>query len=419
MTTEPTTEPTNEAANEAPQEAAVPKAPPVKVEPDLEFIQEVMAAGGDTLKKCFQCASCSVSCTLTPTDQPFPRKEMIWASWGLKDKLIGDVDVWLCHQCGDCSEICPRGAKPGDTLAAIRNYMFKTLTFPNFLGTWLSSPKYLPLVLALPILLLALACDLSLIPEAFARGRIDGSTISFEEHFLPHGNIYWVFITATHLAGLFLVISLVKFWKLLGANVSAANPGGPTQGNIVTSAIATVKEIITHAKFKQCEQNRYRYLGHLGIMWGFILLAIGTAIEIAMIYGSQIFFDKKLHLPLGQNSLPKLFGHAGIILLLIGLVIVIKERLNADPTKRKSTYQDWYLLFVLLGVGVTGQLLEVIRVAGYEGLSYIAYFTHLVLVFSLIGYFPYSKFAHIFYRFVAILHSKYSGRDATVEEAAA
>jgi quinone-modifying oxidoreductase subunit QmoC len=100
-------------------------------------------------------------------------------------------------------------------------------------------------------------------------------------------------------------------------------------------------------------------------------------------------------------------------------VIVIKERLNADPAKRKNTFQDWYLLLVLLGVATTGLLLEIVRVAGYEGLSYVLYFTHLVLIFLLIGYFPYSKFAHIFYRFVAILHSKYTGRDATVEQAAA
>jgi quinone-modifying oxidoreductase subunit QmoC len=405
-----TTEPTTEAV-----EKTETRTETIKVEPDLEFIQEVMSAGGDTLKKCFQCASCSVVCAIAPDERPFPRKEMIWASWGLKDKLLSDGDVWLCHQCGDCSEICPRGAKPGDTLAAIRNYMFKNLTFPKFFGTWLSEPKYLPLVLGIPIILLLIACNMGAIPEAFAHGRVAAGAVHFEE-FLPHKNLYMVFITTTHLVGLFLLIGLVKYWKLLNAsemNRIGSNPGGPARANIVASAVATVKEILTHAKFQKCEQNKYRYLGHLGIMYGFLLLAIGTAIEIFMIYAM------KTPLPLGQLTLPKLLGHVGFLALVAGLILVMKHRLGVDPNKRKNTYQDWYLLVILLLVAVTGQLLELVRYTGSAGLAFTMYFVHLVLVFSLIGYFPYSKFAHMFYRFVAILHAKYNGRDVTLGEAAA
>lgn len=409
MTTEPTTRQAAEPATEI-REEAKPKAPAVRIDPDLDFIRQVTAAGGDTLKKCFQCATCSVVCSITPSERPFPRKEMIWASWGLKDKLISDGDIWLCHQCGDCSVNCPRGAKPADTFAAIRSYLFKNLAFPRFLGTWLSEPKYLPPVLAIPavwlLIMLAAAGTLWTIPE----GEIEFAK------FLPHPHLYFVFITSTHLAALFLIIGLVKYWKLLGGSQAGRddpNPGGPTQGDIAASAIATVKEILTHAKFKKCEENSYRYLGHLGIMYGFLLIAIGTGIAFLMMYGLNI------HPPFHQLSPPKILGHMGVIVLIAGLILVIRERVAGDESVSKTTYQDWYLLLILLAVAVSGQLVEFIRLAGVAWLAYWGYIVHLVFVFALIGYFPYSKFAHMFYRFVAILHSKYSGRDATVEEAVA
>ena len=74
----------------------------VLVRPDRKFVEEIIAAGGGDLKHCMQCANCATVCELSD-GRPFPRKEMVWAQWGLKDRLVSDPDVWMCHQCNDCS----------------------------------------------------------------------------------------------------------------------------------------------------------------------------------------------------------------------------------------------------------------------------------------------------------------------------
>ena len=106
----------------------------INVQPDRQFIASLKEAGGDALKKCYQCATCSVACPLSTDGSPFPRREMIYAQWGLKDKLVNNPNVFLCHQCGDCTAMCPRGARPGDVMGAVRAYVYAELGWPKFLA---------------------------------------------------------------------------------------------------------------------------------------------------------------------------------------------------------------------------------------------------------------------------------------------
>ena len=68
--------------------------------------------------------------------------------------------------------------------------------------------------------------------------------------------------------------------------------------------------------------------------------------------------------------------------------------------------------FVKGVVGLSGTLAYLTRLAGIGVLAYPFYFIHLVFVFSLFIYLPFSKLAHMFYRGAAICFNTYSGREA-------
>ena len=124
------------------------------IHPDLQFKRELSTLSGSSLNECMQCGNCSAVCSLAPEQRPFPRKEMIWAAWGLKEKLIGNVDVWLCHQCGDCSTYCPRDVKPADVISAVRQKTYRHYARPGFLARLVSEPALLPLAILLPVLVI-------------------------------------------------------------------------------------------------------------------------------------------------------------------------------------------------------------------------------------------------------------------------
>ena len=56
------------------------------------------------------------------------------------------------------------------------------------------------------------------------------------------------------------------------------------------------------------------------------------------------------------------------------------------------------------------KVIELLRLGGIAGLAYPMYFIHLVCIFVLLVFAPYSKFAHVIYRFVAILWARTHGR---------
>jgi len=87
---------------------------------------------------------------------------------------------------------------------------------------------------------------------------------------------------------------------------------------------------------------------------------------------------------------------------------MIKNRLSNKDTL--NTYKDWFILGIVFTLGLTGMLTEMARLAHLEYISYALYYLHLIAIINLFAFLPFSKMAHIVYRFTAMAYAEYGNR---------
>lgn len=374
------------------------------VEPDVDFIKEVTALGGADVKKCFQCATCSVACPISPENKPFPRKEMLATSWGLKDKLVNNLDIWLCHQCGDCSTMCPRGAKPGDVLAAVRSYAISEYATPKSLAKAVNDPKKLPVLIGIPAIILAiLAYVTSMFSEALSHGT--PSDIIAHANFISTWFVDLVFVPLAVWVIAVFGLGLKRFVKDMHENAVLEGKTDKKDfelGAFLKALGKVIVPVLKHEKFTECTENKDRATPHMMVLYSFIGLFIVTNIFFVALY--------ILHIPGPYSQLNPVKWLANIsgVALIIGGALMIKNRLARKD--QVSSYKDWYLIGLVLGLGLTGMLAEMTRLGGVAWLSYFMYYVHLIFVFNLFAFLPFSKMAHLVYRLVAMAYAEYGNR---------
>jgi quinone-modifying oxidoreductase subunit QmoC len=333
---------------------------------------------------------------------------MIAASWGLKDKLVGNADIWLCHNCGDCSTLCPREAKPADVIAAVRSYTIEEYAQPKVLARAMKDPKKLPILLAIPAVLFLVV------------GMITG-LLDFTPD-MSEGIKHWKFVStwlvdmlmlpAAIFAAAVFALGLKRF--LADIHQNALAEGKTTKEKIepigmVMAFIRIIPTILLHRKFSECTENKDRETAHQLTLYGFIGLFIVTNIFFVVMYGSYLLPSGPLHGPWSQLNPVKWLANISGVALIVGTSLMIKNR--SSKKDQKSTYFDWYLVYMAFGLGVSGMGAQLTRLAGMAGVSFAVYYIHLILIWALFAYLPFSKLAHLVYRTVAMTYNEYAGRN--------
>jgi quinone-modifying oxidoreductase, subunit QmoC len=375
---------------------------------DLDWKRRIIGLDAPDLSVCYQCGTCTAVCPVSTAENPFPRKEMVWVQWGLKDRALGNASIWLCHQCGTCNTYCPRDAKPSNVMAALRDYSITHYAVPSFMGRALAEPRYLPLLFAIPVLIflsiLGWLGHLTALPE----GRIVFSK------FIPIPFIEVTFVASIALSLIGAAAGGARYWRAMSAEVATRD--GHRGGSDLAGALV---DILKHQRFKQCSEapgtretyKEHLHRTHLAVFYGFLgLVATTTSVGIGI-----YVFGYLTPWPVWHPV--KILGNVSGIAV-IGAAATFLWRRIADARRAgKSTYSDWLFLSILGLTTLTGFFSEGLRLAGLR-VAYPMYVVHLLLIFFLLVYVPYSKFAHLIYRTLAMVHSAGSAGRARTARAA-
>jgi quinone-modifying oxidoreductase subunit QmoC len=172
-----------------------------------------------------------------------------------------------------------------------------------------------------------------------------------------------------------------------------------------------IEEIITHKKFQDCGADKSdRKLGHMAVFYSFAILFVVTAIVAVGHWGGYLIPAINLETPMPLTFPVKILANIGALGLFFGLTLLTLRRLKQDPKYQASSFYDWYLLGVIWVVAVTGMCSQIFRLMDCVTWAFCAYYLHLVVVWMLFAYLPWSKLGHFVYRVAALTYVRMIGR---------
>jgi quinone-modifying oxidoreductase subunit QmoC len=201
-----------------------------------------------------------------------------------------------------------------------------------------------------------------------------------------------------------LVAGAVRFWRAMKERDGVTTPAK----GVGASFASALKSIFTHEKFNSCTTERSRSISHMCVFYGFIALAV---VPIWIVTAPINPFLREFSYPFNFWNPWRVLANLGGVVVLAGCGLMIWDRMKKSAAGGRNTYFDWAFLGTIVAVVLTGFASEALHYVRMEPHRQAVYFIHLVLVFALLMYLPYSKFAHLVYRTTAMAYAEYSGRN--------
>ncbi|SFM38788.1 tricarballylate utilization 4Fe-4S protein TcuB [Thermodesulforhabdus norvegica] len=339
---------------------------------------------------CNACRYCEGFCAVFPAMElrrTFSREDIIYLAN-------------LCHNCRDCYYACqyapphPFNVNFPRVMAQLRMTTYKSCVWPSWTGFFLGKWG----------VLLSISVVVASIAFFGLLGFIWGNT---PESLDTKAGLFYSVVPYPLII---LLFSLLAMWAIFGIvkgvrNLWAAMGGSAGAWNSLTLHARALKNALTleflggrgvgcNYPAEEFSMKR-RYLHH-AVFYGFLLCFGATT--------AAFYYHHVLGIagPYSWFSLPVVLGTVGGFAILVGTsgLVYLKYRIDSNPSDRKSTIHDLFMLALLFLIAFSGIFLLLLRGTVLMGLLLTV---HLGLVAGLFFLTPCSKFIHGIYRYAALL----------------
>lgn len=372
---------------------------------NTDLLSDLQKFGAAEVNACFSCGNCTAICPLVDDDATFPRRFIRLAQVGLEADLVASKELWTCYQCGVCSTKCPTEAEPAEFMATARRF-----AIAHYDKTGLAKLMYTkPALNWLVALLGTLFFSLFMLSASETQ-----STASLELFdFVPYHFIHWFGI------GVMVVVIFFSLMGAVGLARDMARRDAVTWKSLIGDKSARARtlkalwfsigiESLGQRRFRDdCHDDqpveplyRRRWLIHALTIWGFLGLLVATGLD----YGLDVVGIKATGTAVALWYPTRLLGTVAGISMLYGVTWFMVNRAKShDNASRFSKHSDWLFLVLLWVTGFTGFLIEVALYAPPTPTwGYSVFVVHVAVAMVLLVLVPFSKFAHVMYRPIAL-----------------
>jgi hypothetical protein len=306
---------------------------------------------------------------------------------GLKEKIVQSPEPWLCYYCGDCSDRCPRGADPGETMMVMRRYLTSVYDWTGFARRFYMSEAFEIVAVTIVACLIGLAFLIFHGPVITERVALNT--------FAP---AHVIEILDLIMAAVLSAILLSNVWRCVKF----------TMGDLLTEIplmmyAKKVFHLIWHTgtqwEFRKCD-DKIQWLNHFLLMSGY------SSVFLMVVVGIRWFQRDTIIHPDYQvlSVIMSLVGYYATFGIMYATTYALIGRIKKSKAPYKNSHgTDWMFLILLQLTTLTGIMVHIFVYLEWPLATYVIYVIHLMVAIPMLTLeVPFAKWAHLAYRPVVI-----------------